>query len=58
MTTENPRESNEVTTQEPGGQTSGGQALDTRTSVQKKEKYRFAANIPSDKTAAEREYAD
>ena len=31
---------------------------DPRTSVQKPEKYRFAANIPSDKTIAEQEYAD
>src|SRR5215207_8570287 len=31
---------------------------DPRTSVQKPEKYRFAANIPSDKTGAEQEYAD
>src|SRR5215216_1087691 len=58
MTSENSQEPNEATTRESGGQTSGSQALDTRTSVQKKEKYRFAANIPSDKTAAEREYAD
>ena len=29
-----------------------------RTSVQKPEKYRFAANIPADKTVAEQEYAD
>src|SRR5918997_2157866 len=58
MTSENPGESNEAATEEPGGQTSSSQALDTRTSVQKKEKYRFAANTPSDKTAAEREYAN
>src|SRR5215208_6709472 len=58
MTSENSQEPDEATTRESGGQTSGSQALDTRTSVQKKEKYRFAANIPSDKTAAEREYAD
>ena len=31
---------------------------DPRTSVQKPEKYRFAANIPADKTIAEQEYAD
>src|SRR5215217_2711186 len=31
---------------------------DPRTSVQKPEKYRFAANIPADKTVAEQEYAD
>jgi hypothetical protein len=31
---------------------------DPRTSVQKPEKYRFAANIPHDKTMAEQEYAD
>src|ERR687886_659802 len=59
MTSEDSQTTNETTTsQEPEGQTSSSQALDTRTSVQKKEKYRFAANIPSDKTAAEREYAD
>src|SRR5215210_3789763 len=58
MTAENSQESNEATTRESEEHSSGSQALDTRTSVQKKEKYRFAANIPSDKTAAEREYAD
>src|ERR687885_519379 len=59
MTSEDSQIANETTTsQEPEGQASSSQALDTRTSVQKKEKYRFAANIPSDKTAAEREYAD
>src|SRR5213080_2756776 len=58
MTAENSLESSEATTQESDGQTSSNQALDTRTSVQKKEKYRFAANIPSDKTVAEREYAE
>src|SRR5215203_1210730 len=31
---------------------------DPRTSVQKKEEYRFAANIPGDKTIPEKEYAD
>src|ERR687897_705687 len=31
---------------------------DPRTSVQKKEEYRFAANIPGDKTMPEKEYAD
>src|SRR5215211_7566325 len=58
MTAENSQESNEVTTRESEGQGSSSQALDTRTSVQKKEKYRFAANIPSDKTAPEQEYAN
>src|ERR671932_2290336 len=59
MTSEDSQIANETTTsQEPEGQASSSQALDTRTSVQKKEKYRFAANTPSDKTAAEREYAD
>src|SRR5918911_1362417 len=59
MTSEDSQIASETTTsQEPEGQTSSSQALDTRTSVQKKEKYRFAANIPSDKTAAEQEYAD
>src|SRR5215216_1038134 len=58
MTAENSQESNEATTWESEGYSSSSQALDTRTSVQKKEKYRFAANIPSDKTAAEREYAE
>src|ERR671933_300681 len=61
MTSEDSQTANETaTTQETGSEqtSSSSQALDTRTSVQKKEKYRFAANIPSDKTAAEREYAD
>src|SRR5215210_5366723 len=58
MTAENSQESNEATTRESEGQGSSSQALDTRTSVQKKEKYRFAANTPSDKTAPEREYAE
>src|SRR5919199_5935334 len=58
MAAEDSQGSNEVMRQEPEEQFSGGRALDTRTSVQKKEKYRFAANTPSDKTAAEREYAD
>src|ERR671913_1287552 len=58
MAAENSQGSNEVMRQEPEEQSSDSRALDTRTSVQKKEKYRFAANIPSDKTAAEREYAD
>src|SRR5829696_3879779 len=58
MAAENSQGSNEVMRQEPEEQSSNSRALDTRTSVQKKEKYRFAANIPSDKTAAEREYAD
>ena len=58
MASENTRESNQATTQNADEQAAGSQALDTRTSVQKKEKYRFAANIPSDKTAAEQEYAD
>src|SRR5215208_8078362 len=58
MTSENYQESDEAAVQESAGQTSDSQALDTRTSVQKKEKYRFAANIPADKTAAEREYAE
>ena len=31
---------------------------DPRTSVQKKEEYRFAANIPGDQTIPEKEYAD
>jgi hypothetical protein len=58
MASETSQESNEATTQQQDQQASSSQALDTRTSVQKKEKYRFAANIPSDKTAAEREYAE
>src|ERR687890_1152455 len=58
MVSENAQELNEATVQESDEQASTSQALDTRTSVQKKEKYRFAANIPSDKTAAEQEYAD
>src|SRR5918997_1902438 len=58
MVSENAQGSNEATVQESDEQASTSQALDTRTSVQKKEKYRFAANIPSDKTAAEQEYAD
>src|SRR3712207_365699 len=58
MVSENAQGSNEAPVQESDEQASTGQALDTRTSVQKKEKYRFAANIPSDKTAAEREYAE
>src|SRR5215203_993003 len=58
MATENVQESNEATAQELEEQSSGSTALDTRTSVQKKEKYRFAANIPADKTAAEQEYAN
>src|SRR5215211_952743 len=58
MTAENSQESNEATTRESEEQGSSSQALDTRTSVQKKEKYRFATNTPSDKTAAEREYAN
>jgi hypothetical protein len=71
MAAENPqgpnRQTAATTTQEgeeQGGQqraassSGGGQALDTRTSVQKKEKYRFASNIPSDKTVPEQEYAD
>src|ERR687890_1368212 len=58
MVSENAQGSNEATVQESDEQASTSQALDTRTSVQKKEKYRFAANIPADKTAAEREYAD
>src|SRR3954447_16508361 len=57
MASENSQNSNEVAVQESDQQASS-KALDTRTSVQKKEKYRFAANIPADKTAAEREYAD
>ena len=31
---------------------------DPRTSVQKEEEYRFAANIPGDQTIPEKEYAD
>src|SRR5215203_5608394 len=58
MATDNSQESNEGTAQELEEQSSGSTALDTRTSVQKKEKYRFAANIPADKTAAEQEYAN
>src|SRR5919107_1008580 len=58
MVSENAQGSNEATVQESDEQASTSQALDTRTSVQKKEKYRFAANIPSDKTAAEQEYAN
>src|ERR671919_677480 len=58
MAAENSQGSNEVMRQEPEEQSSNSRALDTRTSVQKKEKYRFAANIPDDKTAPEREYAD
>jgi hypothetical protein len=55
MVAENSQEPNVATSDE---QASTSQALDTRTSVQKKEKYRFAANIPADKTAPEQEYAD
>src|ERR687895_1243983 len=58
MVSENAQGSNEATVQESDEQSSGSTALDTRTSVQKKEKYRFAANIPDDKTAPEREYAN
>src|SRR5919112_5382963 len=58
MVSENAQEPNEATVQESDEQGSSSQALDTRTSVQKKEKYRFAANTPSDKTAPEREYAE
>src|SRR5215216_2158592 len=58
MAAENSQGSNEVVRQEPEEQSSNSRALDTRTSVQKKEKYRFAANIPDDKTAPEREYAN
>src|ERR687890_243228 len=58
MAAENSQGSNEVVRQEPEEQSSSSRALDTRTSVQKKEKYRFAANIPDDKTAPEREYAN
>src|ERR687895_573992 len=58
MVSENAQGSNEATVQESDEQSSGSTALDTRTSVQKKEKYRFAANIPADKTAAEQEYAN
>src|SRR3712207_198468 len=58
MASENSQGSNEVMRQEPEEQSSESRALDTRTSVQKKEKYRFAANIPDDKTAPEREYAN
>src|SRR5215218_6727088 len=55
MVAENSQEPNVATSDE---QASTSQALDTRTSVQKKEKYRFAANIPADKTAPEQGYAD
>src|SRR5829696_10494036 len=58
MAAENSQGSNEVMRQEPEEPSSDSRALDTRTSVQKKEKYRFAANTPSDKTAPEREYAE
>src|SRR5919199_3033695 len=59
MASESPQESNEATMERSEDQqASSSQLPDTRTSVQKKEKYRFAANIPSDKTAAEQEYAD
>ena len=58
MATENSQGSNEVVRQESEEQSSDSRALDTRTSVQKKEKYRFAANIPDSKTAPEREYAN
>src|SRR5215208_5366080 len=58
MAAENSQGSNEVMRQESEEQSSNSRALDTRTSVQKKEKYRFAANIPDDKTAPEREYAN
>src|ERR671933_1920329 len=59
MASESPQESNEATIERSEDQqASSSQLPDTRTSVQKKEKYRFAANIPSDKTAAEQEYAD
>src|ERR671938_584134 len=59
MASESPQESNKATMERSEDQqASSSQLPDTRTSVQKKEKYRFAANIPSDKTAAEQEYAD
>src|ERR687886_747381 len=60
MASESPQESSEATIErsDDDQQASSSQVPDTRTSVQKKEKYRFAANIPSDKTAAEQEYAD
>src|SRR5919199_992116 len=60
MASESPQESSEATIErsDDDQQASSSQVPDTRTSVQKKEKYRFAANTPSDKTAAEREYAE
>src|SRR5918997_5984646 len=58
MVSENAQGSNEATVQESDEQASTSQALDTRTSVQKKEKVRFAVISPADKTAAEQEYAD
>src|ERR671916_1187761 len=58
MASDNSQGSNEIMRQESEEQSSDSRALDTRTSVQKKEKNRLAANIPADKTAAEQEYAN
>ena len=52
------QESNGQTAQGTEAQTQDGQGSDNRTAVQKDEQYRFANNVPDNKTIAEREYED
>ena len=52
------QESNGQTAQDTEAQAQDGQGSDNRTAVQKDEQYRFANNVPDNKTIAEREYED